>query len=370
MKIKRMVTYLILAILLLAMPEVYAAESLSEMKYDQASFNEIYEQGTANTTAGQKSTVPNDSLVNAVTSIIVRGINPIPNAISLIMTITSTGNVYPAFSIQDLVFGEMGIFNVNFFNPDSNSVINTELSNQISMWFYALRNVTAVLNLGILIYVAIRMAISTVAEEKARYKKMLIDWVVGFAIIMVLPYIMAIIMNLADAILDILKNILSGTKLAGAQKIEDQILGNMIYTQASGFSILIPSITFWILVFFQMKFFLMYLRRIFATAFLMIISPLISATYAIDKIGDGKSQAWSSWIKEFSINVFIQPLHAFLYLLFMVTAYNLVEKAPLLAVVFLMGLSRGERIIRNVFRIQNLESVKSMQDNLKFGKKK
>jgi len=49
-------------------------------------------------------------------------------------------------------------------------------------------------------------------------------------------------------------------------------------------------------------------------AFLIIIAPLVTVTYSIDKIGDGKSQALNAWLKEFSYTVLIQPFHCITYL--------------------------------------------------------
>ena len=62
----------------------------------------------------------------------------------------------------------------------------------------------------------------------------------------------------------------------------------------------------------------------------------------------------------------IQPLHALLYTIFMVIASNIMGEAPLLAVIFLATLSRGERVLRNILRIKNTETVQSMNDQMKF----
>ena len=45
------------------------------------------------------------------------------------------------------------------------------------------------------LYVGIRMAISSVAEEKAKYKKMLVDWVVSLGLLFVLHYIMVFVVR-------------------------------------------------------------------------------------------------------------------------------------------------------------------------------
>ena len=53
----------------------------------------------------------------------------------------------------------------------------------------------------------------------------------------------------------------------------------------------------------------MYIKRMLTVGFLIVIAPLITITYSIDKMGDGKSQALNAWLKEFIYNVLIQTFH-------------------------------------------------------------
>lgn len=98
-------------------------------------------------------------------------------AISLIAAMENTdspGTITP-FKI---FFNKYDILNVNMLdfgsNPDSFSY---KFKSTIAMWYYAMRTLASAILLIILIYVGIRMAISSVAEDKAKYKKMLFDWI-------------------------------------------------------------------------------------------------------------------------------------------------------------------------------------------------
>ena len=51
-------------------------------------------------------------------------------------------------------------------------------------------------------------------------------------------------------------------------------------------------------------------------------------------------------MREFMVNVFIQPLHAMLYMVFMYSAGEIAKVAPIFAILFFMGLSRGEKICK------------------------
>ena len=74
-------------------------------------------------------------------------------------------------SPNDILFDKLEITDVNFFNFD-NSLSDGVLTirKNIAIWYYALRNLAIGILLAILIYVGIRMAISTVASEEAKYK--------------------------------------------------------------------------------------------------------------------------------------------------------------------------------------------------------
>ena len=59
-------------------------------------------------------------------------------------------------------------------------------------------------------------------------------------------------------------------------------------------------------------------------------------TYSIDKAGDGKAQAFGAWFIEYFTNIMIQPLQAILYLIFVFSANEIAQKAPIVGVIFLL----------------------------------
>ena len=52
--------------------------------------------------------------------------------------------------------------------------------------------------------------------------------------------------------------------------------------------------------------------------FLILIGPISCITYPIDKISDGKAQAFNKWFSEFMSEVLIQPFHLLLYVVLMI----------------------------------------------------
>ena len=270
---------------------------------------------------------------NSIIKVLTVISNLIPTYTRIFMTI-ATMDTSPIqgygifFSVQKVVFNKIGLFDINFFdNSNDNNTIQYNLKKQITKFYNVLRTVAIVASLLVLIYTGIRMAMSSLAMEKAKYKKMIINWFSGFLILMALPYIMIIIMNLNKVLLQLCESVmvsLCGDKIIN---IEDTILGSSTTSTAKGFSIIIPSILYWILTFYQLKFFWIYGKRLFNTSFLIIISPLVIIQDIFDKVADDRSQAFKTWISEFSINVLMQPLHALLYMIFMTIASNIVEEA-------------------------------------------
>ena len=102
----------------------------------------------------------------------------------------------------------------------------------MATFFVVLRNIALVINLLILIYSAIRMAISSVADEKAKYKKMCIDWLVSFVLIMTIQIIMAVAIEIMKILNNFLINIYN--TLDGNTKIENN-LNDILYSMFFNF---------------------------------------------------------------------------------------------------------------------------------------
>lgn len=104
------------------------------------------------------------------------------------------------------------IFYANFFKEETNTgtLINSRMNSidilrpAISNVYKYLRNLAIVVMMLVLMYIGIRIIISSAATEQSKYKQMLIDWVVGLCLLFVMHYIMSFIMNVTDIIVDML----------------------------------------------------------------------------------------------------------------------------------------------------------------------
>lgn len=218
--------------------------------------------------------------------------------------------------------------------------LGSQLKTTISKWYYTLRNFAIVAMLSILVYVAIRIILSSVSQDKAKYKQMLIDWLIGVCLIFVLHYIMAFITG-------IINNITEALNAGDTTNLMSNIADSCYY--ASGVTKLGYGIMFVALVFMTGMFVIYYLRRAITLAFLTIIAPLVAMTYPIDKISDGKSQAFDMWLKDYIFNSLIQPLHLLLYTILVSSAINLATQNILYSCVALYFIKQAEGILRRFF---------------------
>ena len=298
------------------------------------------------------------------------------------VAMSTTGDPEAHYTIERTVFNEISILNANVFNLKNTYTVGTgsqtktinqhgillKLKETISGWFYTTRLLAMMINLIILIYVGIRMATSSIASEEAKYKKMLINWFESMLVLFFLHYLMYVIFYISDFMLNIivlLKENLKNTQ--NAESFESTII-QTIYSDmmiVGGVKYALYSLFFWFVTALHLKFFFMYFKRMLTLFFLVVISPFITVTYPIDKIGDGRAQAYENWLKEFVINVVIQPIHAISYLVFVYTAGKIAEKAPIVGIIFLLALGRVENIVRNIFKIT--DSVKNVNDARKGG---
>ena len=91
-------------------------------------------------------------------------------------------------------------------------------------------------------------------------------------------------------------------------------------------------------------------------AFLTIIAPLVAMTYSIDKITDGKAQAFNMWLKEYIFNLLIQPMHLLLYLIMISMAYDLAATNIIYTLVAIGFMIPAEKFVRKMFGFEKAQT--------------
>lgn len=351
--------------------------------------SDLIESGTASRKQGTatKATIGMGSLgvsaVGMVTGIVARLINILIIQVDFMMGVmTSTeedGELQFWFSIDRAVFNRVALFNINYFDTEPTYKVgdteitannsNIEIKKGIVDVYKICRALSLILSLLVLIYIGIRMAISTVASEQAKYKKMFTSWVESIVILFCMVYIMIAVITIGESLTGIFYNIRNDliNSNAGYGVFEDTVRSETwerVFS-LSGLQLTTWSIIYWCLLFMEIKFFWLYAKRLLMTGLLITVSPLITITYSIDKAGDGRAQVFSSWIKEFIVNVLIQPLHALIYLIFALTANTIAKESPLVALALLMSMGTVERMVKVVFDLKGLSTLRGVNKFMK-----
>ena len=138
--------------------------------------------------------------------------------------------------------------------------------------------------LTVLVYVGIRIIVSSTGQEKAKYKKMIGDWLAAICILFILHYLMAIIMWVVESLLDVFT---TGNVIGNAG--QDTLISNIrqnVGDYSSFMTIFGDLVIYLALVILTCVFTIQYLKRLVYLAFLTMIAPLIALTYPLDKIKD------------------------------------------------------------------------------------
>ena len=275
----------------------------------------------------------------------------------------------------DMIFSnQVPALDANFISPkkwdnneQNNKSIALQLQETISAWYRSLRNLVVVCLLAVLLYVAIRIIVTSVAADKAKYKQMLMDWLIALCLLFFLHYIMSFTMTLVEIITSSLADSSNVTVKMIPENTEDS---TEVYfkTNLTGYCRLMIEhvdlgtkaifLFFYIgIIVYTFKFTFEYMKRAITLAFLTLMAPLVTLTYPIDKMGDGKAQAFNAWFKEFAYNAILQPFHLIIYSIFMGAGMNIAVENPLYAIFFMAFLTPAEKLLRKFFGFDKAPSA-------------
>lgn len=206
------------------------------------------------------------------------------------------------------------------------------------------------------------MLMTSIAADKAKYKKMMVDWLVAMCLVLVLHYIMSFALTMSETVTSMLTSDLGKTihvtipddnfgSSHRGMEYNTNLMGYVrLMIQATDLNDKIAFLALYImLVIFTIRFTWTYLKRVLTMAFLTLIAPIVALTYPIDKASDGKAQAFDMWIKEFAFNALLQPLHLFLYLVLLGTAIDIAVENPLYAIACLGFIIGAEKLLKQMF---------------------
>lgn len=326
----------------------------------------------------------------------------------------------PVYQIspEEIFSNQVNLFDVDFFNPNDDDTLTDKYGNKItetikdedgnekevpvkmestakilrgvvSNWYTILRDIAVVALLSVLVYTGIRILLSLTSNDKAKYKQMLIDWIVAMCLLFLMQYIMSFSNIIVDKITDVIKieqnknqfvailedkngNIEKTLKSDKVNMWKDDLKdGNYIYWPTNLMGMIRVqaqyakkenanyagyAVMFIVLVLFTIYFIFTYLKRVLYMAFLTIIAPLVAMTYPIDKMNDGKAQAFNMWFKEYIFNLLIQPLHLIIYTILVTSAFTLASENIIYSLVALGFMIPAEKLLRKFFGFEKAQT--------------
>ena len=283
-------------------------------------------------------------------------------------------------SPAEIFSNKVTLLNANYFTEDYARGVGDEkvsivkrLKETIASWYNTFRMISIVSLLSILVYVGIRIILSSTANGKAKYKSMFMDWLVALCLIFFFHYIMVFTMTFVDNITEAIAGpggakqvnveIYDGNSIANVDGVEAKFATNLaglirLETESKGLVEKMTALIMYIAITGYTAYFLFaYLKRFMTLTFLTLIAPLVSLTYPLDKIKDSKAQAFQFWLKEYIFNAILPIIHLILYTVFVTAAIDLVVDAPLYAIAALAFILPAEKIVKNMFGIKSDISI-------------
>lgn len=385
--------------------------------------------------------------------------------------------VYEYDEANDVYITKIGMLDINFFSNDfvksersGGIVISEKLAPAISKVYDNIRNLCIIIMMLVLMYIGIKIMISSIAEQQAKYKQLLIDWLVAFSLLFIMHYIMSFIVNINYLVIEMLCNdegdsyyvadeeadqvdevdeswtettnriirrddqedfsfgdsylaaidlnaqssgsgsnasiinnagdeidvsswgndgvvplnlvilednddgvkrifklntlsyirTVSYMSLRNEGKDDDHkvyLMGDGKITNATDLDAMGYSILYVVLMVEIVMFIVIYIKRVIQLAFLTMVAPLVALMYPIDKIGDGKAQAFNTWFKDYLFGVLIQPMHLLLYTVFIRAAGSLLSNNIVYALAIYAYMIPAEKYFKKLLGFEKSSGV-------------
>ena len=279
----------------------------------------IYIKSFANTATGSGSTNENviktinflDGLIGTfpmlVLSVIKIVLLIVMTALSWIIGFTISGK--GVLTLDNILFNDLPLINLDF-NPQ-NAGDYSGFMGAIASSVRIIMIIAVVIQLFVLLITVIRFMTKSLAQDKAETKMILVNWVKGIGIMFGVLFFMFVVIAINNALVGAVRAGLKNSQTTVFKGITNEILRNALTNQGFGG---ITATFIYIAILAQTVFFYFYyLKRFIVISFLMMVAPLITATYSLDMIDDNKSQTLEFWTNKFLHTVFIQIFHVFIY---------------------------------------------------------
>lgn len=271
--------------------------------------------------------------------------------------------------ISSIIFGEYLMFNpsvtktASSLNPSIPSNDMTELFDNFKKMvvkvYEFLRYVAMAVFLILLIVAGIRLAGAVNAQDRAKFKAIIADWLIGLAFVFFAKYFIFLLDAIFDNIMEALWEFRLSLENNGNISFEFAIFEGLIVSlqESAGLRYFAYGILYLALVVAIIKFFVSYIFRLFKIYFLIVLAPVVGVLFSLKRAGLKGSNPITSWLGSYALILFIQPIHAILYLVFMFTAGEIAIRAPFLGIALLWAIDRAEKVVKAILRMDGKISI-------------
>lgn len=177
--------------------------------------------------------VADSSLMKAVAHLVYGGGQIIEWIAGTIFTMLTGTNDFPW--ADKIVFNAVPLLDVNFISPDKNSFLGQkDIASAIKNTYQTVFSMATVAFGIIVLIMAIKLVISTIASEKAKYKQALVNWVTGLVMLFMMHFFISFMFylneTLVNACFGIAKEVMKEANTVNMIKVSD--VGNDIIKRA------------------------------------------------------------------------------------------------------------------------------------------
>ena len=230
----------------------------------------------------------------------------------------------------------IALVNVNVFEENTESIQNNEIftlgnkglvgtiKGAVQDLYLLIRNACAIVMLSALIYIGIRIILSSNnAQEQSKWKERIMDWLKGLVLLVFMHIFLIASIELVNNISKVLANMLTSTisldfyeGLVDSENVKFTMVGAIrhLITEKTlsldGTGYVVLTILYCYITYMTIVFLIAYIKRFMYMMVMIIIAPIFGTWYAFGKMG---KQRFERFFKEFISGLMVQPFHIIIY---------------------------------------------------------
>ena len=308
-------------------------------------------------------------------------------------------------TVTRLVYNQVDLFNCNLFNgSNTGSIAGADVKAVASKIYKFFNEILVSFFLIALLAIGIYGLLNSTSAGLSKVKQLLLEWLKGLAVSFCCIYIMALIMNLNEILIEMLRSEgnVSNTKVgvsysseAGEWSTEEiefrspeyvsrytgkaafgsdeaskryvKRLSNYeqnfdlirIMRAYAGLTKKFIYVFIWYILIGQLLMFIfIYLKRFFIVIFLIAVFPIVCIFYTISLMKGTKPPEISAWFREYCSNVFMQFIHAVIYTIITGFCVDLIREDMvssgainwILIIISINFIPEGEKIVKKMIK--------------------